>query len=171
MSQNDDLNLRAYGMRSLIHSLFLLIASGSLGLVQGQPAQAHAIESTLNYLNGSLELHSKFSTGTPVEGAVVRILDANGIPGQELGRMEQEGRLSLTLPEIQEGNLDLQIDGGPGHRDYLLLPIRAGKVKLEEVVIKPNYPRANWAFASTGSPILLGLAGFMFNLPRQRLKS
>ena len=93
-------------MRTLIQPLFLLIATASVGLWQGQPAQAHAIESTLNYLNGSLELHSKFSTGTPVEGALVRILDANGIPGQELGRMDQEGRLSLTLPEIQEGNLD-----------------------------------------------------------------
>lgn len=158
-------------MRRLIQSLFLLIASGSLGLVQGQPAQAHAIESTLTYLNGSLELSSQFSTGTPVEGAVVRVLDANGKPGKELGRMDQQGTISLTLPSMQDGTLDLQIDGGPGHRDYLLLPIRAGKVKLEEVVIKPNYPRANWAFASTGSPILLGLAGFMFNLRRQRLKS
>lgn len=158
-------------MRRLIQSLFLLIASGSLGLVQGQPAQAHAIESTLTYLNGNLELSSQFSTGTPVEGAVVRVLDANGKPGKELGRMDQQGTISLTLPSMQDGTLDLQIDGGPGHRDYLLLPIRAGKVKLEEVVIKPNYPRANWAFASTGSPILLGLAGFMFNLRRQRLKS
>tara|TARA_B100001964_G_scaffold7429_1_gene8000 strand:- start:388 stop:903 length:516 start_codon:yes stop_codon:yes gene_type:complete len=171
MSQNRHLNLRGYAMRSLIQPLFLLIASGSLGLVQGQPAQAHAIESTLTYLNGNLELSSQFSTGTPVEGAVVRVLDANGKPGKELGRMDQQGTISLTLPSMQDGTLDLQIDGGPGHRDYLLLPIRSGKVQLDEVVMKPYTAKTQWTYAIAGSPFLLGLAGFMFSVDRQRLKS
>ena len=157
-------------MRTLIQPLFLLIATTSLGLGQGQAAKAHAIESTLNYLDGSLELQSHFSTGTPVEGAVVRVLEANGAPGRELGRMDQQGKLSLSLPDMQEGTLDLQVDAGPGHRDYLMLPIRSGKVKLEEVVSQPKTPHPSWFLASTGSPLLLGLAGVLFSVREQRIK-
>ncbi len=157
-------------MRTLIQPLFLLIATASLGLGQGQPAKAHAIESTLNYLDGSLELHSQFSTGTPVEGAVVRVLEANGTPGRELGRMDQQGKLSLTLPVMQEGTLDLQVDAGPGHRDYLMLPIRSGKVQLDEVVSQPKTPQAPSFLISTESPLLLGLAGVLFSVRQQRLK-
>ncbi len=157
-------------MRTLIQPLFLLIATTSLGLGQGQAAKAHAIESTLNYLDGSLELQSHFSTGTPVEGAVVRVLEANGAPGRELGRMDQQGKLSLSLPDMKEGTLDLQVDAGPGHRDYLMLPIRSGKVKLDEVVSQPKTPQKPWFLASTGSPLLLGLAGALFSVREQRLK-
>ena len=157
-------------MQTLIQPLFLLIATASLGLGQGQPAKAHAIESTLNYLDGSLELQSHFSTGTPVDGAVVRLLEANGAPGRDLGRMDQQGKLSLSLPDMQEGTLDLQVDAGPGHRDYLMLPIRSGKVKLDEVVSQPKTPQTTWFLASTGSPLLLGLAGALFSVREQRLK-
>ena len=157
-------------MRTLIQPLFLLIATASLGLGQGQAAKAHAIESTLNYLDGSLELQSHFSTGTPVEGAVVRVLEANGAPGRELGRMDQQGKLSLSLPDMQEGTLDLQVDAGPGHRDYLMLPIRSGKVRLDEVVTHPKAPQTPSFLISTESPLLLGLAGVLFSVREQRLK-
>ncbi len=158
-------------MRPLIQPLFLLIATASLGLGQGQPAKAHAIESTLNYLDGSLELQSHFSTGTPVEGAVVRVLEPNGAPGRELGRMDQQGKLSLSLPDMQEGTLDLQVDAGPGHRDYLMLPIRSGKVRLDEVVTHPKAPQTPSFLISTESPLLLGLAGLLFSVRSQRIKS
>ena len=158
-------------MRPLIQPLFLLIATASLGLGQGQQAKAHAIESTLSYyLDGSLELHCQFSTGTPVEGAVVRVLEANGAPGRELGRMDQQGKLSLSLPNMQEGSLDLQVDAGPGHRDYLMLPIRSGKVQLDEVVTQPKTPQTPSFLISTESPLLLGLAGVLFSVHQQRLK-
>ena len=42
------------------------------------------MESTLRYLDGQLELNSSFSTGEPVEGAVVRLLEADGSAGAEL---------------------------------------------------------------------------------------
>lgn len=157
-------------MRFWKGSLLLLLTSGALSLIQSQPAKAHAIESTLNYLNGKLELRSQFSTGQPVDGAVVRLMGADGMPGEELGRMDQQGKLNLSLPEISEGNLDVQIDGGPGHRDYLLLPVRSGKVQLEEVVIKPLPAKSIWSVAWAGSPFLLGLGGLLVSVNRQRLK-
>jgi hypothetical protein len=45
--------------------------------------------------------------------------------------------LTLDLDTVQDGIVDLQIDGGPGHRDYLEMPVQAGQVKLDEVVSLP----------------------------------
>ena len=101
------------------------------------PAKAHQIESALQYLDGDLQLSSSFSNGEPTQGAVVRLLNADGTPGQELGRTDAEGRLSLDLSSVGNGTVDLQVDGGPGHRDYLELPVRDGEVNLNEVVMFP----------------------------------
>lgn len=139
-------------------TLALFITSLCLFAIE-QPARAHSIQSTLNYLDGSLELNSSFSTGTPAEGAMVRILKADGTPGQELGRMDAEGKLTLTLPPMHEGMIDLQVDGGPGHRDYLALPIRAGQVQLDEVVQEHHRPLGIMHFALTGAPLMLGCSG------------
>ena len=46
----------------------------------------------------------------------------------ELGRTDAEGRLSLDLSSVGNGTVDLQVDGGPGHRDYLELPVQDGEV-------------------------------------------
>jgi len=118
-------------MLRVLASLLLL---GGLGTI---PGQAHQIESALNYLNGELELSSSFSNGEPTQDAVVRLLNADGSAGQELGRTDQAGRLTLDLDTVQDGIVDLQIDGGPGHRDYLEMPVQAGQVKLDEVVSLP----------------------------------
>ena len=101
------------------------------------PAKAHQIESALNYLDGDLQLSSNFSNGEPTQGAVVRLLNADGTPGQELGRTDADGRLSLDLSTVVNGTVDLQVDGGPGHRDYLELPVQDGAVNLNEVVVFP----------------------------------
>ena len=101
------------------------------------PAKAHQIESALHYLDGDLQLSSHFSNGEPTQGAVVRLLNANGTPGQELGRTDTEGRLSIDLSSVGNGTVDLQVDGGPGHRDYLELPVQDGEVDLNEVVVFP----------------------------------
>ena len=47
-----------------------------------QNVSAHGVESTLRYLDGQLELNSSFSTGEPVEGAVVRLLEAMAAQAQ-----------------------------------------------------------------------------------------
>ncbi|EAQ73695.1 hypothetical protein BL107_15535 [Synechococcus sp. BL107] len=118
----------------MLRVLASLLLFGGLG---GIPVQAHQIESALNYLNGELELSSSYSNGQPTQGAVVRLLNADGSAGQKLGRTDQAGRLTLDLDTVEDGIVDLQIDGGPGHRDYLEMPVQAGQVKLDEVVSLP----------------------------------
>ena len=118
----------------MLRVLASLLLFGGLGAI---PVQAHQIESALIYLNGELELSSRFSNGEPTQGAVVRLLNADGSAGQELGRTDQSGRLTLDLDTVEDGIVDLQIDGGPGHRDYLEMPVQAGQVKLDQVVSLP----------------------------------
>ena len=101
------------------------------------PAKAHQIESALHYLDGDLQLSSSFSNGEPTQGAIVRLLNADGTPGQELGRTDTQGRLGIDLSSVGNGTVDLQVDGGPGHRDYLELPVQDGEVDLNEVVAFP----------------------------------
>ena len=143
-----------------IPSRFALMATTALGLALTQPmqAEAHGVESSLRYLDGQLELTSSFSTGEPVEGAVVRLLQTDGTPGEELGRIDSDGRLQMTLPELSDGLVDLQVDGGPGHRDYLTLPLQQGRVNLDEVVMSPDGRNVlDWAMA----PALVGMVGLM----------
>lgn len=148
-------------MSVLSRRLLVTCTALGLGLIAGQQAHAHGIESSLRYLNGQLELSSSFSTGEPVEGASVRLLNADGTPGDELGQIGANGHLVLTLPNLSEGVLDLQVDGGPGHRDYLELPIRQGNVMLDEVVETPNQATAVPFLAWMGAPSLLGLVSLM----------
>ena len=115
----------------------LVLLSSVLHSAVLAPAKAHQIESALQYLDGDLQLSSNFSNGEPTQGAVVRLLNADGTPGQELGRTDAEGRLSLDLSSVGNGTVDLQVDGGPGHRDYLELPVQDGEVDLDQVVSLP----------------------------------
>ena len=101
------------------------------------PVQAHQIESALSYLDGTLELSSSFSNGEPTKGAVVRLLNADGSAGTELGRTDASGKLKLDLSGVDDGVVDLQVDGGPGHRDYLEMRINDGEVNPEAVVSLP----------------------------------
>ena len=125
---------RASMLRLLAPLLVLSSVVYGTGLA---PAKAHQIESALHYLDGDLQLSSSFSNGEPTQGAVVRLLNADGTPGQELGRTDADGRLSLDLSTVGNGTVDLQVDGGPGHRDYLELPIHDGAVNVNEVVMFP----------------------------------
>ena len=96
---------------SMLRLLAPLLLLGSV--LQGAllaPAKAHQIESALQYLDGDLQLSSSFSNGEPTQGAVVRLLNADGTPGQELGRTDAEGRLSLDLSSVGNGTVDLQVD-------------------------------------------------------------
>jgi hypothetical protein len=134
----------------MVSFLASLLLFGGLGAI---PTQDHQIESALHYLNGELELSSSFSNGEPTKGAVVRLLNADGSAGQELGRTDQAGRLTLHLDSVRDGVVDLQIDGGPGHRDYLEMPVQAGQVKLDEVV---------------SLPVSLVLLGLLVSVPRRK---
>ena len=65
-------------MFSLKGSLILGATACTLALSLPTEAKAHAIESSLRYLNGNLELRSTYSSGDPVNGAVVRFMKADG---------------------------------------------------------------------------------------------
>ena len=136
----------------MVRLLASLLLFGGLGAIP-IPTQAHQIESALHYLNGELELSSSFSNGEPTQGAVVRLLNADGSAGQELGRTDHTGRLTLNLDSVRDGIVDVQIDGGPGHRDYLEMPVQAGQVNLDEVV---------------SLPLSLVLLGLLVSVPRRK---
>ena len=130
----DQRMMRSHAIRFMLRQLAALLLLSPVALL---PAQAHQIESALNYLDGTLELTSSFSNGEPAEGAVVRLLNPDGSTGQELGRTDASGTLQLDLRGVSDGVVDLQVDGGPGHRDYLELPIKSGEVNLDAVVSLP----------------------------------
>ena len=111
---------------------FLLLSPVTL-----MPVQAHQIESALSYLDGTLELSSSFSNGEPTQGAFVRLLNDDGSAGTELGRTDASGKLKLDLSGIDDGVVNLQVDGGPGHRDYLEMRVNDGEVNPEAVVFLP----------------------------------
>lgn len=145
--------------RSLRH-LLLGVTAVTLGGLWPAAVQSHGIESSLQYLSGSLELSSGFSTGEPAQGAIVRLLQADGNPGRELGRMDANGKLTLELPALDDGEVDLQVDGGPGHRDYLTVPIRQGQVQIDAVSQAPFSARPLLtALGGAGAAISLALLG------------
>ena len=126
--------MESLAIRFMLRQLATLLLLSPVALM---PAQAHQIESALSYLDGTLELTSNFSNGEPAEGAVVRLLNPDGSAGQELGRTDASGTLQLNLRGVADGVVDLQVDGGPGHRDYLELPVDGGEVNLDAVVSLP----------------------------------
>ncbi|MFN9619798.1 MAG: hypothetical protein ACK55X_08825 [Synechococcaceae cyanobacterium] len=118
---------------ALAGALALLLAQA----LAPQPVRAHAIESSLEHLHhhgqatplaaaaneaDQLRLQSSFSTGQPVVAAAVRLAPPNGAQPLELGRTDSAGQLTFTLPRQAGPDWELQVDGGPGHRDYLELP-------------------------------------------------
>lgn len=97
--------------------------------------RAHAIETNLTSLEGQnnqLMLQSHFSSGLPTAGAVVRLVPPQG-QAVELGRTDSAGQLSFAMPKGANGDWELQVDGGPGHRDYLEMPVRSGQPRLDRV--------------------------------------
>jgi nickel transport protein len=118
---------------TLAGALALLLAPA----LAPQPVRAHAIESNLEHLHphgqatpraaaanaaDQLRLQSSFSTGQPVVAAAVRLMPPNGDNPLEIGRTDSEGQLTFTLPRQARLDWEVQVDGGPGHRDYLELP-------------------------------------------------
>lgn len=101
---------------------------GACTLAAAPAARSHAIESSLERLtalNDQLLLESRFGNGEPAGDAVVRLVPPGGQP-LEVGRTDGQGRLSFRLPSQVGADWEVQVDGGPGHRDYLELPASAG---------------------------------------------
>ncbi|WP_255144296.1 hypothetical protein [Synechococcus sp. EJ6-Ellesmere] len=119
-------------------SLLALPALGTLVGLMAAPGrvEAHAIESSLDRLESlreGLMLESHFSNGEPVKGAMVRLVPPNGGQPVEVGQMNAQGRLSFNMPHGADGDWELQVDAGPGHRDFLEVPTQAGQAQLDRV--------------------------------------
>ena len=128
-------------------------------LLSPAAAQAHGIESSLTRLESltnSLVLESRFSNGEPTSDAVVRLVAPDG-ESLELGRTNAEGQLSFALPKQANGEWELQVDGGPGHRDYLEMPVKAGQAQLDQISRHHQSNPLPWLSALGATAMLLGL--------------
>ena len=134
-------------------ALLLAAAGGTLLCLEAGVAHSHAIESSverLAALNASLQsagqpgdrpgqaetavaISSRFGNGEPAAEAVVRLLPPDGQP-IELGRTDASGQLRFQLPSQARGDWELQVDAGPGHRDYL---------NLSETGLRGDTPQAS----------------------------
>lgn len=122
-------------------------------------AQAHGIESSLSHrssLVDGLLLSSQFSNGEPTRDAVVRLVAPDGAV-RELGRTDAQGQLSFALPREANGDWELQVDGGPGHRDYLEMPVQAGQARLDQISGHHHPNPVAWLSALGATAMLLGL--------------
>ncbi|MBD1194777.1 hypothetical protein [Vulcanococcus sp. Clear-D1] len=129
-------------------------------LLSPAAAQAHGIESSLTRLESltdSLVLESHFSNGEPTSDAVVRLVAPDG-ESLELGRTNANGQLSFALPKQANGEWELQVDGGPGHRDYLEMPVQQGQAQLDKISQHSHGSTPlGWLGALGATAMLLGL--------------
>jgi nickel transport protein len=142
------------------------LISAGLVLTGSAPASAHALESSLQRLEtlrNGLILESRFSTGQPATGAIVRLVPPDGGTPVEVGRMDTDGRLGFHLPSQANGSWELQVDGGPGHRDYLELPVHQGRVEIDQVSDRnPGRDLLESPYLLSG--LLLGVMGSLAGL-------
>lgn len=97
---------------------------GVVGVFGPGVAWGHALESSLERVSGltdTLMLQSRFSTSEPARDAAVRLVSPTG-KVLSVGRTDADGSLSFRLPRGVDASWELQVDQGPGHRDYLELP-------------------------------------------------
>jgi nickel transport protein len=128
-------------------------------LLSPAAAQAHGIETSLTRLQSlsdSLVLESRFSNGEPTSAALVRLVAPDG-RSLDLGRTNAQGQLSFALPKQANGDWELQVDGGPGHRDYLEMPVRAGQAQLDQISEHHHANPLPWLTALGATAMLLGL--------------
>ena len=157
--------------------LAALVSSAAL-LASAPRVEAHAIESSITRvasLNNGLMVSSQFSSGQPTVAAKVSLI-APGGAAIELGRTDAQGQLSFALPKGASGDWELLVDGGPGHRDYLTMPVQAGKAQLDRLSGR-DLPGLGESLAALLHPGVLALgglcggAGVLIGLDRRRRRS
>jgi nickel transport protein len=129
--------------------------------------EAHAIESSLEKLASlrqGLMLESHYSNGAPTAGAAVRRGPPGGGAPVVVGQMDARGRLDFTLPKGADGSWELQVDAGPGHRDYLQVPIQHGQAQLDQVSEAAPLERLHWSSPLLQSLLLIGGLGSLGGL-------
>ena len=150
------------------------VVAGAVVAAAGS-AQAHAIQTNLEAFrnNHVLLLQSNFGNGEPAQAALVSLVPPGGQP-IPVGRTNSKGQLSFALPRDAHGAWDVQVDGGPGHRDYLSLPVTKGHADLNRISDGPRPSPFAWlsaglSHANPASPWILvgtvgGLMGGFFTL-------
>ena len=144
-------------MANLSHPCLRVLALALL--LSPATARAHGIQSSVTHLqsvSNSLVLESRFSNGQPTTDALVRLVSPDG-HSVELGRTNAEGQLSFALPKQANGDWELQVDGGPGHRDYLEMPVQAGQAQLDQISEHHHANPLAWLTALGATAMLLGL--------------
>jgi nickel transport protein len=142
----------------------------AIGLLLFSPglARAHGIQSTVTHVHGSpdrLLLSSAFSSGVPTSNASVRLVAPAGGPTLDLGRTDRQGQLAFALPRGANGDWELQVDGGPGHRDYLAMPVQRGQAQLDQISEHDHASLESGWLAGIGG---LGAAAMLLGLQRIR---
>ncbi len=152
--------------------LWPLLAGGVLLALFTAPAvRAHGIESTLEKVGDRLTsspylLESRFSSGLPAKEATVRMVSPDGTASVDLGATNAEGRLTFTLPARARADWEVQVDAGPGHRDYIELP-GTTPPGLQGEIRRVSQPLAR-QLGPLGAVALLGtVAGLMLHRPRR----
>ncbi len=148
----------------------VLAGAFALALLAAPAVRAHGIESTLEQVGDRLsstpyQLQSQFSSGLPAREASVRMVSPDGTASVDLGETDADGRLRFALPARARADWEVQVDAGPGHRDYLELPgsVPAGFQGQRHRSVRPlaRIP------GSLGAVALLGaMAGLMLHRPR-----
>jgi len=136
------------------------LSAAALLLASAAPVHSHAIESNLERLSSltdQLVLDSRFGNGEPAADAVVRLIPPGGTP-IEVGRTDASGQLRFRLPQNATATWEVQVDQGPGHRDYLELPTaEASPSALPTRAQAGVSSTAPDAAVSGLAPLLLGL--------------
>lgn len=93
------------------------------------------------------------------------MVSPDGTASVDLGETDADGRLRFALPARARADWEVQVDAGPGHRDYLELPgsVPAGFQGQRHRSVRPlaRIP------GSLGAVALLGaMAGLMLHRPR-----
>ena len=149
-----------------------LLAGGcALALLWAPPGRAHGIQSTLERLNSlssssPYQLESRFSSGVPARDAAVRMVSPDGGSAVQLGTTNSEGQLTFRLPAQARADWEIQIDAGPGHRDYLELP-GTTPPSLHSRSNQILEPMARGARPLGALALLGAMAGLLLHRPRR----
>lgn len=152
------------GIRAVCWPLAAGLGLAAAVLVSDQPVNAHAIESSLDRVSGltdSLLLQSRFSADHPASNAEVRLVAPDG-KAIALGRTDASGSLQFRVPQGAGPGWELQVDQGPGHRDYLELPAASGNGAMQQGREASLVERTWWDARNTLlQPQPLALAGLV----------
>ena len=144
---------------------------GAAVISAASSAQAHAIQTNLEAFrnNHVLLLQSSFGNGQPAQAALVTLVPPGGQP-IPVGRTNSKGQLSFALPNDANGEWDVQVDGGPGHRDYLSLPVTKGQADLKRISDghRPNQA-SPWVLVGAVGGLVGGCSALLLGRHRRRL--